>query len=212
MLAAQLHLLQPRELAKAGVEDRLGLDVGQLEDFDQPRLGLFLIADDADHLVEIEEGDQHPVEDVQALFDLGPGDGGRGGPATRADGRGKACSRPFSPCTPGAPEASSTFMLTGKRDSSRSEALNKALPPRFGLDVAGLALQHDAHVLGGLNAHVAQELRLLGLDQLGQLLDQLGLFHVVGDLGDDDAIARPRARATFRAQAARNCARRRPVS
>ena len=34
-------------------------------------LGLLLVADDADHLVEVEVGDQQAVEDVQAGLDLG---------------------------------------------------------------------------------------------------------------------------------------------
>ena len=47
-------------------------------------------------------------------------------------------------------------------------------------------LEHDAHVLGALVAHVGEDRQLLRRDQLGDLLDQLALLHPVGDLGDDD--------------------------
>ncbi len=71
MLAADLHLLQPGELTQAGIEDRLGLDLAEGEPVDQAKLGLFFVADDADHLVEVEVDDQHPVQDVQPGLDLG---------------------------------------------------------------------------------------------------------------------------------------------
>jgi len=53
----------------------------------------------------------------------------------------------------------------------------------FGIDVLRARLQHDAHVVGGFVAHVGQQRHLLELDHLGQLLDQLGLGDLVGDLG-----------------------------
>ena len=55
---------------KASVEDRLGLDVADLEALDQSGLGLVLETDDADHLIEVEEDDQQAIQDVQALLDL----------------------------------------------------------------------------------------------------------------------------------------------
>src|SRR5690606_33832972 len=51
-------------------------------------------------------------------------------------------------------------------------------------------LDVDAHaVLVGLVAQLADALDLLFLDQLGDLLDQPRLVHLVGDLGDDDRLA-----------------------
>ena len=70
LLLADLHLLELGEVAQAGVEDLLGLLVRELEALHQHRLRLILAADDADHLVEIEEGDQQAIEDVQAPGDL----------------------------------------------------------------------------------------------------------------------------------------------
>ena len=70
MLAPQLHLFQLGELAQAGVEDGVGLSVGEREGLDQPRLRLLLEADDADHLVQVEEDDEEAFEDVQPVGDL----------------------------------------------------------------------------------------------------------------------------------------------
>ena len=70
LLLADLHLLELREVAQPRVEDLLGLLVGELEALHQHRLRLVLAADDADHLVEIEESDQQPVEDVQPFRHL----------------------------------------------------------------------------------------------------------------------------------------------
>ena len=70
LLLADLHFLEFGEMAQLGLEDGLGLDLGELEALHEHRLRLVLAADDADHLVEIEIRRQQAVEDVQALIDL----------------------------------------------------------------------------------------------------------------------------------------------
>ncbi len=70
LLLADLHLFEPGEVAQARIEDFLGLLVRELEALHQHRLRLILAADDADHLIEVQESDQQSVEDVQASFDL----------------------------------------------------------------------------------------------------------------------------------------------
>ena len=70
LFAADLHLLQFREVAQLQLQDGLGLLVAQPEARHQGRLGLVLVADDRDHLVDVEEGDQQAVEDVQAAQHL----------------------------------------------------------------------------------------------------------------------------------------------
>ena len=56
----------------------------------------------------------------------------------------------------------------------------------LGVDGLGFRLEHDAHVLIRFVAHVGEQRQLLGLQQFGDLLDQLRLLHLIGDLGDDD--------------------------
>ncbi len=64
--------------------------------------------------------------------------------------------------------------------------LEEALHQHLGLDGAGAGLEHQADILGRLVADIAQQGRLLGFDQAGELLDQIGLLHLIGDLGDHD--------------------------
>ena len=70
LLLADLHLLELRQMAQLGLEDRLGLLVRELEALDQHRLGLLLAPDDADHFIQIQIGDQQAIEDVQPARDL----------------------------------------------------------------------------------------------------------------------------------------------
>ena len=65
LLGADLHLLQACQLAQPGVEHIVGLDLVQTKGGHERRLGLVLGADDADHLVDIEEGDQQPLQQMQ---------------------------------------------------------------------------------------------------------------------------------------------------
>ena len=66
LFAADLHLLEPRQVAQLELEDRLRLRLGEGEARHQHRPGVLLAADDGDHLVDVEEGDEEPLEDVQA--------------------------------------------------------------------------------------------------------------------------------------------------
>ena len=70
MLAPDLELLELAEAAEPHVEDRLGLHVRQLEALHQDRLRLVLGPDDADHLVEVEIGDEVAVEHLEPVADL----------------------------------------------------------------------------------------------------------------------------------------------
>ena len=63
--------------------------------------------------------------------------------------------------------------------------LEELLHHHFRLDVSRPRLEHDAYVLGRLVAHVAEQRRLLFVEELGELLDEPRLLHAVGDLGDD---------------------------
>src|SRR3546814_5227483 len=56
--------------AQAHVENRLSLDVAQLPALHHLRLRIVLLADDADHLVEVEVGDEVAIEHLEAMSDL----------------------------------------------------------------------------------------------------------------------------------------------
>ena len=59
----------------------------------------------------------------------------------------------------------------------------------FGL-LAALQFEDDAHAVAvALVADVGDAFELLFVDQSGRVLDQAGLVHLVGKLGDDDRFA-----------------------
>ena len=78
-LGAQLHLFKPAQAAQAHVQDRLGLRLGQMRDrpiLGLPRLGdqrllrLILEADDLDHPIKVEIGDDVAAKDFEPVRDL----------------------------------------------------------------------------------------------------------------------------------------------
>ena len=71
VLGADFHFLELAQIAQTHVEDRLGLDLAQLEGLHQDGLWLVLFADDFDHLVEVEIGDQVSTKHFQAMFNFG---------------------------------------------------------------------------------------------------------------------------------------------
>ena len=55
---------------------------------------------------------------------------------------------------------------------------------------AALYLDHDAHAFAvGFVAHVGDAFDFLGLHEFRDALDQARLVHLVGNFGDDDALA-----------------------
>ena len=152
-----------------------------------------------DHLVEVEVGDQEAIEDVQSRLDLAQG---KRAPRTSTSRRWsrKALSACFRPITPGAPRASSTLILTGKR-FSRSDSLKQVFHQGVGRDaLRDLGSADDAHVLGRPSRTSPSRAVFLVLDQASQLFDQVGLLHLVRDLADDDPGSRraptaPRSRS-----------------
>jgi hypothetical protein len=69
-LLLDLDGLQPRQLAQADFEDVFGLAVAQVEARDQRRLGLVAVADDGNHLVDVEQHQLPAFEDVDAVQHL----------------------------------------------------------------------------------------------------------------------------------------------
>jgi hypothetical protein len=69
-LLLDLDRLQPGQLAQPDLEDVLGLAVAQAEALDQRRLGLVGVADDADHLVDVQQHQLPAFEHVDAVQHL----------------------------------------------------------------------------------------------------------------------------------------------
>lgn len=70
VLLAQLHFLELAQRLQPHIEDGFGLIVGEREGGDQRRLGVVLLADDADDLIEIEVGNDVAFEHFEAIGDL----------------------------------------------------------------------------------------------------------------------------------------------
>ena len=195
LLLAQRLLLEPAQIAQAHVEDRLGLPLRQLERAHQLGLGLVLLANDADHLVEVQVGDAEGRQHLEPILD------------------------------PGETVAAAADQHVHAVREERLQHLDEAHHPRRALGVehveierqAGLELglaeqllhqqlgrhgarprqQHEPHLLGRFVAHVRQQRQPAGREQLGDPLDQARLGHLIGDLAHHDlilAVARgPRA-------------------
>src|SRR6476619_2507960 len=70
VLGADLHFLELAQRTETHVEDGVGLNFVQLERLDQRRLRLVLGADDLDHLVDVQIGDQVTAEHFEPVLDL----------------------------------------------------------------------------------------------------------------------------------------------
>ncbi len=153
------------------------------------------IADDVDHPVEVQIGDDEALRGSPAARRSFPGDAGCAASAHRGGGRGKARSTSFSEQTLGTLPSISTFMLSGMR-TSRSVLRNSIPIQHLGLDGAGAGLQLDAHVLGGF---VAQHPPARGPSWSGSARPaarSAWTLHLIGNLGDDDLPGAPARSST----------------
>ncbi len=182
MLAAQLHLLEPAQLAQAGVEHVVHLHVAELEARHQHVLGVVLLADDADHLVEVEEHHDHAGEHLEPVLDLAQ-------PVARAAHQhGAAVVEPLPQrllerdhLGHDAVDEHVHVHREARLELAGAEQLLHHHARRHG---AVLGLDDDAHVLRRFVAHVGDERQLLVVQQLGELLDEPRLLDHVGDLRD----------------------------
>src|SRR3546814_4777483 len=67
LLVLDLHFLKLLQVTQLEVKDPFSLRIRQRKDADQFCLGIVLEANDADHLVDVEVGDQQAFEDVQEI-------------------------------------------------------------------------------------------------------------------------------------------------
>ena len=131
VFAADLDLFQPAQRTKPHIEDRIGLHIGQREALHQARLRFVFLADDPDHLVEVEIDREIALQHLQPSLDGGEAMTGA------SDQHLVAMIQPrpqnVSSCiTRGVRVASSTFMLSGKRVRARwcGTASASVLPAR----------------------------------------------------------------------------------
>ncbi len=129
----------------------------QAEARDQRRLGLVALADDADHLVDVEQHELPAFEDVDAVVHLGqavlgaPAHGGRAGSRSTPSGSGAA------PSGIGRPSSPIIVRLIGA-ELSRLVCASSAVISSLRLDRAALGLEDQAHrrLLARLVAHAVE--------------------------------------------------------
>ena len=191
LLLLELELGELRQPAQRHLEDVVGLDLGQVEDRDQPLLGRGGVVGGADHLDDLVD-----VEDRD-----------RAGPSTRCS-RSAALARRYARATAHDLEAvleedlehllqpERARLAVDEGDVVDAEGVLQRrlavelLEDRLGVEaVLDLDDQAQAVLAVGEVLDVGDALELLGLHELLDLLDDLLGADAVGQLGDDDALA-----------------------
>ena len=190
LLLLQLQLAELGQAAQRHVEDVVGLDVGELEDLDEPLLGrgrVVRAADDLDDLVDVEDRDEQAVDEVEAVGGL-----------LAAERRAAAYD------LEAVAEEDLEHLLQAERarlavdegDGVDAEGVLERglavelLEDRLG-DEAVLDLDDQAQAVLAVAEvlDVGDALQLLGQDELLDLLHHALGADAVGELGDHDALA-----------------------
>ncbi|MGY4333644.1 hypothetical protein ACVWWG_008061 [Bradyrhizobium sp. LB7.2] len=184
VLAADLHFLELAQTSQPHVEDGFSLHFGELERLDQRRLRLVLVADDPDHLVDVQIGNQQAAENLQPALDLGLA---MVGPT---DQHVAQMVKPFAQALRESHHLGHTA-LDQHVEVQRNLVFELRQPEqRFHhqrrIDILRLRLDYDTDVFGRLVPDVSDQRQLLLVQQFGDLLDQARLLHQKGYLGDDD--------------------------
>ena len=186
---AQFDFLQLAQGAQAHVQDRLGLNLGQAHAAapilgQQARLGFVMGADDLDHAVEVQIGDDIAFQHLQPGGDLAQTETRTTQQHVAAVPQ-KRLQNLLERADLGHPPVDQHVHVHAKANLQVRDPEQRRHQLRR-IDSARLRFQHDADILGGFVAHIAQDRDLLGLDQLGQTLDQLGFLDLIGNFRDDD--------------------------
>ena len=150
----------------------------------QGGLGLGVIADDVDHPVQIEEGDDEAFKHLQPVIDLFDpvlGAAAQNDPAVVQKG-----AQHFFEAANLWHLAVDQHVQIKAEPAFQIGVLEQHPHQHIGVHRLDARLQNDADILGALVAHISQNGHLFGLDDLGQLFDQLGFGDLIGDLGDHD--------------------------
>ena len=186
-LVFDLVTLETGEAAQPHLEDRVGLDLREAEARDEGGLRLGVVGagtDDPDDLVDIVERDDETLEDVSPLLGLAQLVLG----TPRDD-----VLLVLDVVVQHLLEVERARHAVDERQHDHAEALLQlgVLVELVEHDLrdarVGLELDDDAHALAvRLVAQVADLGELLLAYEVGDLRDELGLVHLVRDLGDDD--------------------------
>ncbi len=162
------------------------MHLGELERLDQDGLGLVLVANDLDDLVEIQIRNEKTAENFQPVINLGQPV--LGTPHQHF----AAVIEPFAQHLGKTQHlghlAFDQHVHVQRNAALKLGQLEQRLHQQLGIDGAGARLDDDANVFGGLVAEVLDQRQLLVVEQLRQPLDQPRLLNQPRNLGDDDLI------------------------
>ncbi len=146
---------------------------------------MFLLADDTDHLIEVEEDDAQAFQQVQTLLDAGdpPLRAAVQHHATMIQEGLQAGLQPHDARRVGRVQ----HVHIDREADFQIRQLEQAFHQHFRLDGAVLGLKDQTYVFSRFIANIAQQRGLLVLYQVRQAFDQAAFLDLVGDFGDDDA-------------------------
>ena len=187
-LVGELVALEADELVEAHLENRVDLEVGKAETLEKARLRLVARlrrADDRDDFVEVVDCEKEAVDDVLPRLRL-----------LKLEAR-AACDDLEAVVGVAAAVVLEIQDLRAAAVDREHDCAEGGLELRVLVEVVeddfahrvALYVDDDPDVLLRLVAYVAYALDHLVLDEVGHVLDHLGLVDGVGNLGDDDALA-----------------------
>ena len=208
----QLHLFQTAQGPQAHVQDRFGLNLGQghggrrdhigRSDIiglgrgafvilrpvfaHQRGLGIVIVADDVDHAIKVQEGNDQTFQHLKAVVDLFH-------PVRRAAAQNiateiKEGTQHFLHRTDLGRHAVDQNVHVQAELDLEVRVAEQHVHQNIGVHVLGLGFKDHADVFGAFVADIGKDRNLLGLDQLGQPFDQLGFLNLIGNFGHDDLI------------------------
>ena len=189
MLLLEFGAREPGQAAQRHVQDMVRLDLGELElvhELAACLLGVLRAADHLDDRVEVVEGDQQAPDDVVALLGL---------PELVARAPGNDLDLVVDVVADHFGEVQRARHAVDEREHDHAETV---LQLRVLVELvedhlrvrAALELHHQAHALAptGVVLHVGDVPQPAGAHELGDLLREAGLVHLVRELGHDDAL------------------------
>ncbi len=158
-LLADLDLLEPAQSPQPHIEDRLGLDLGQIPAGHHLGLRVVAFTDDPDHLVEIDIDDDLPAQNLHAAGNRREAVAAlalQHYPAVVE----KGLQRLLQVHHPGDAERVEHIEVERHPDFELGQP-EKLLHQHLGLDVARLGFENEPYVLGQFVADVGEQRQLL---------------------------------------------------
>ncbi len=177
---------EPAQGAQPQIEDRLGLDLAQFPAPHHLGLRVVILADDSDHLVEVEIDDDLPLEDLDAA-----GNGGEAMPAAAQQYLAamveKGLQRLLQAHHPRHAGGIEHIQVERHADFELGQP-KQLLHQHIGIDIAALGLDHEPYILGRFVADVGDQRQFLVFEQSGDFFDEAPFRHAIRDLGYDDLV------------------------